>query len=838
MDKKYFEICLAALLHDIGKLYYRCLPEEQVPPTKEGKTPDHEQMGKRIVKEAEIDDYSNFFSYIERGSQEVENKIIRVADWISSLEREEQQERPDVRKKGLHCVFSKIMSEENGNVYIWTPKELEINYNEIKPVKGEDTEFPQQLLEKFKEELKILKKDFEELKKFEDERYEEKARRKRKLIFRKLLDIMKRYCIFIPSASYYSKPDIDLYSHSKVSCAVAACLWRYLEKVVNKDDFIKKIKNLRFDDLMDFDYELFLLINGDFSGIQNFISTISTEKATKHLKVRSFYLAYINRLIPIYIVDKLDLTEANIIFSSGGHFEILAPNTEEVIKKLEEIAYGINKFLFENHGGKIYLSIKYLKLKPSDFARGEFSNKRQSEEFYEEVTKKTKKFSEVEKLFVLREQKAICKVCHQNYQNNEKQKEICDVCSEIEKFRELIKKLQKQKKMDKKLREELNEYRKLFDKEWLKSIDYLGDSEENINQVKDIFDFYCLGLPLNGDEIKSFDDLAKEAEEATGYNKIAALKLDLDNLGSILKEGFVRKETQTVKKEELTLALKERLGENKKNRATLSLYSRLSFDISLFFEGLINSLIEKEKYKNSIYVIYSGGDDMFLVGPWHLVIEFAKDLSIAFRKYVCNNSKITISAAMGIYNSKYPVRKIFEQAEEKLELSKSIKEKNGFSLFDFPIKFYVDDKLIDMSLNDENFSVKEELEYINGIIEKLRRNKEERSKEEFLLYYRLSRLLIRMVKEGIISRSFLNKLIESTEDLPYSISDGMENINIRPKWVIDYYLKRMENENNKEIIELLLKLWSNIYFAYIDKIFILPIFLMAVKTAELYTKSK
>jgi hypothetical protein len=143
-----------------------------------------------------------------------------------------------------------------------------------------------------------------------------------------------------------------------------------------------------------------------------------------------------------------------------------------------------------------------------------------------------------------------------------------------------------------------------------------------------------------------------------------------------------------------------------------------------------------------------------------------------------------------------------------------------------------------MSLNDENFSVKEELEYINGVIEKLRRNKEERSKEEFLLYYRLSRLLIRMVKEGIISRSFLNKLIESTEDLPYSISDGMENINIRPKWVIDYYLKRMENENNKEIIELLLKLWSNIYFAYIDKIFILPIFLMAVKTAELYTKSK
>ncbi len=837
MDRKYFEICLAALLHDIGKLYYRCLPEEQVLLTKEGKMPDHEQMGKRIVREAGIYNYSNFLSYMERGSQEVENKIIRVADWISSLEREEQQERPDVRKKGLHCVFSKIMSEENNN-YIWLPKELKVDYAEIKPIKGDDTEFSKELLEKFKEELKILKKDFEKLKEFEDEGYEEKARRKRKLIFRKLLDIMKKYCIFIPSASYYSKPDIDLYSHSKVSCAVAACLWKYLEKAVNKEDFIKKIKNLRFDDLMEFDDELFLLINGDFSGIQNFISTISTEKATSHLKVRSFYLAYINRLIPIYIADKLDLPEANIIFSSGGHFEILAPNNEEVIKKLQEIAYGINKFLFENHGGKIYLSIKYLKLKPSDFARGELSNKKQSEEFYEEVTKKTKKFSEIEKLFSLREQKAICKVCHQNYQNNKEQKEICEVCSEIEEFRDFIKELQKQKKINKELRKKLNDYSKLFDKEWLKSIDYIGDTEENINQVKDIFDFYCLGLPLNGDRIKSFDDLAKEAEEVTGYNKIAALKLDLDNLGSILKEGFVRKEKQAIKEKDLEPALNERLEKNKENRATLSLYSRLSFDIALFFEGLINSLIEKEKYKNSIYVIYSGGDDMFLVGPWHLVLEFAKDLNIVFRKYVCNNTKITISAAMSIYNPKYPVRKIFEQVEEKLELSKSIKEKNGFSLFDFPIKFYVDDKLIDMSLNDENFSVKDELEYINGVIEKLRRNKEERSKEEFLLYYRLSRLLIRMVKEGIIPRSFLNKLIESTEDLPYSINNSMESINIRPKWVIDYYLKRMENDNNKEIIELLLKLWGNIYFAYIDGIFILPVFLMAVKTAELYTKSK
>ncbi|MGB9874439.1 MAG: Cas10/Cmr2 second palm domain-containing protein, partial [Hydrogenobacter sp.] len=40
-----------------------------------------------------------------------------------------------------------------------------------------------------------------------------------------------------------------------------------------------------------------------------------------------------------------------------------------------------------------------------------------------------------------------------------------------------------------------------------------------------------------------------------------------------------------------------------------------SRNLELFFSGVVNAII-REKFPKSIYTVYSGGDDLFLIGYW------------------------------------------------------------------------------------------------------------------------------------------------------------------------------------------------------------------------------
>jgi CRISPR-associated protein Csm1 len=63
----------------------------------------------------------------------------------------------------------------------------------------------------------------------------------------------------------------------------------------------------------------------DISGIQQFIYTISSEKALKALRSRSFYLEIMMENLIDEILEKIGLSRANLIYSGGGHCYILLP---------------------------------------------------------------------------------------------------------------------------------------------------------------------------------------------------------------------------------------------------------------------------------------------------------------------------------------------------------------------------------------------------------------------------------------------------------------------------------------------------------------------------------
>ena len=88
---------------------------------------------------------------------------------------------------------------------------------------------------------------------------------------------------------------------------------------------------------------------------------------------------------------------------------------------------------------------------------------------------------------------------------------------------------------------------------------------------------------------------------------------------------------------------------------TLSRYASLSRYLSMFFAGIISHICYKElpegqkpfylfhekDGERAVHIVYSGGDDIFLVGAWDDLLEMSVDLRKAFRTYT--NGQLSIS---------------------------------------------------------------------------------------------------------------------------------------------------------------------------------------------------
>ena len=197
------------------------------------------------------------------------------------------------------------------------------------------------------------------------------------------------------------------------------------------------------------------------------------------------------------------------------------------------------------------------------------------------------------------------------------------------------------------------------------------------------------------ERVLSFEDIAKKSRWKKndmkgnggfyGSDLLGILKADVDNLGLVFSKGFENPKRIEKNVEEI-------------DKKTISRYLTMSRMLELFFSGWINetisggdkeaiinelvkiehvntvrfrSYLEKDviNFKN-IYTVYSGGDDMVLVGPWETMIIFSIFLNKQFRKYTCNNKFITLSAGLTFVKPKYPIASAIKQAEMLLVKSK------------------------------------------------------------------------------------------------------------------------------------------------------------------------
>ncbi len=201
-------------------------------------------------------------------------------------------------------------------------------------------------------------------------------------------------------------------------------------------------------------------------------------------------------------------------------------------------------------------------------------------------------------------------------------------------------------------------------------------------------------LETEGDEDKAeegkpytFSNLSKlsmkeeKEDKLAGSQLLGVLKADIDRLGLIFSRGFKG------------LIEKKNTGNLEVgDRVTPSRYLTMSRMIELFFSGWVHGKLSDsygvgiEKDYSKIYTVYSGGDDLLLIGPWETIIYFADELYKNFRKFTCENEDITLSAGIAIVKPKTPVSQWAHLANELLECSKE-QGRDRLTLFDTTIKW-------------------------------------------------------------------------------------------------------------------------------------------------------
>ena len=498
-----------------------------------------------------------------------------------------------------------------------------------------------------------------------------------------LLSLLESYTGNIPSSTNTGEsPDISLYDHAKICAAVGACISEYL-----LDRGITDFRKTIWDQEAAFRQEkVFLLYSADFSGIQKFIYTVSTKNALRSLRSRSFFLEmamehYIDELLSV-----CSLSRANLLYSGGGHCYLLLPNSEAVKAAVQSWNTRFNEWLTAQFGISLYLADGF-----TECSADELTNTPAEEAPYREMFRRVSSAVSKKKLRRYSAQQIIafnklnkdtsgreCRVCGRTDSliPAEDGTSLCPWCSAFEKTSAKIIKCNvfvlldgEQKNADFILPTVSGSASFL-----ITDIEHARQMLEAEEQVIRIYtkNEACAGLKYSakiyiGDYAasSSMEELAGSNE---GIRRIGVCRMDVDDLGQAFVCGF----EQSGK---ITPAAVQ-------HYVTISRTAAFSRQLSLFFKLYINPLLSGEyggRPPLNVAVVYSGGDDIFLVGAWSDAMKAARRIRSALQEYSCNS--LTISGGVGVFDAHHPIRLAAQETAQLEDEAKARPGKNSISLF-------------------------------------------------------------------------------------------------------------------------------------------------------------
>lgn len=153
--------------------------------------------------------------------------------------------------------------------------------------------------------------------------------------------------------------------------------------------------------------------------------------------------------------------------------------------------------------------------------------------------------------------------------------------------------------------------------------------------------------------IKSFEELCDG-----DLNAIGAFKADVDGMGAFIQNS--------------------RIGDSYAN------FDMFAKNIDAFFSLYIPQIIQSE-FKNS-YVVFAGGDDLFIIGQWQSILELARRIRAEFMEFI-RLKELSISFGIALFKPSKPVNFLAYELENLLKSSKNLDGKDAITLFNNSVKW-------------------------------------------------------------------------------------------------------------------------------------------------------
>jgi len=478
----------------------------------------------------------------------------------------------------------------------------------------------------------------------------------------------------IPSATAgKTRPDVSLYDHSKAVAALAVALWRWHHEVgkVSAGDTVP------LKERIDWDVNKFLMVQGDFSGIQDFIFADGGQtqaKAARMLRGRSFQVSLLTELAALVALEALNLPPTSQIVNAAGKFLIVAPNTPATLAALTEVRQRIDQWCLGQTFGESGLQVVSLPACCNDFTQGRFDM----------LLRRLFDALDAAKLarFDLCNPNTPAPIRTADFRNGlcafdgrRPAQTVADdrPASQLAADQIAIGKWLANADYNRLLISRGNAGLRESANVKPLALDYLGYriafardegsagrfgelaatgnllrcwdfSLPEANGARPLFQGYARRdinayIPTDGQEPVTLDEVAKKDH---GIAALAILKGDVDHLGAIFQQGI--------------------------RPATFARMAAVSRQTNAFFAIHLPWLC-RTAFPDT-YTVFAGGDDFFLIGPWHTTQALARRMREDFAAYVAHNPQITFSAGLSLAKPGHPIRTLAANADESLASAK------------------------------------------------------------------------------------------------------------------------------------------------------------------------
>jgi CRISPR-associated protein Csm1 len=519
--------------------------------------------------------------------------------------------------------------------------------------------------------------------------------------FTRFFHLMRKYASTLPNS--YGEPGVSLFEQWKIVAALVGI----------SGDLAQPPEKLG-------------LVGGDIPGIQRTINLVTSKGAAKAMRGRSAFIQLLGHALVERLLDELDLGSANVVYDAGGNFVLLTGWDERLAAKVQVVADAVNRVLlggagqgrehFDGFHGDLAVALAAVELRPDpqklpvqsavEVLRADLPPVQMADgkpasrwQFAEKLLKdavaaaKERPFGDLaaaskenwDLLFAPEpaETDDFCAVCRRQRRRNERfvpldpdAPEEVGIgsnlqCLECAGFGELARALGQSN-----ARLVLSSQRPAEPSAWQRALYAVAGRWYALPRAGS--DGVTLALDLDGfpaTRVHGFRLLARTtpltpeggikpndrlvAESGIGFKRLGVLRMDVDDLGNLLVHGLPRRMPMQT--------------------------AELSQTLERFFAGWLDRICRRvDKGEDLFYVLFAGGDDLFVIGPWSLMPGLAQAIRNDFRAYTAGHDGIHLSAGIAVVGEKAPLYAAADESHEALEAAKKLdrdtpREKNAIT---------------------------------------------------------------------------------------------------------------------------------------------------------------